>query len=36
MGWSYGNNEIISLKEAIDNFLLDKVSKSPAKIDEKN
>ena len=35
MGWSYGNNEIISLKEAIDNFTLDKVSKSPAKIDEK-
>ena len=35
MGWSYGNNEIISLKEAIDNFTLNKVSKSPAKIDEK-
>ena len=35
MGWSYGNNEIISIKEAIENFTLDKVSKSPAMIDEK-
>ena len=35
MGWSYGNNEIISLDEAIKNFSLDKISKSPAMIDEK-
>ena len=35
MGWSYGNNEIISLDEAIKNFSLDKISKSPARIDEK-
>jgi glutamyl-tRNA synthetase len=35
MGWSYGNNEIISLDEAIKNFSLDKISKSPAMVDEK-
>ncbi|MBD22396.1 MAG: glutamate--tRNA ligase [Alphaproteobacteria bacterium] len=35
MGWSYGNNEIISIDEAIKNFTLEKVSKSPAMIDEK-
>lgn len=35
MGWSYGNNEIISLDEAIKNFSLDKISKSPAMMDEK-
>ena len=35
MGWSYGNNEIISMREATKNFTLDKVSKSPAMIDEK-
>ena len=29
------NNEIISINEAIKNFTLDKVSKSPAMIDEK-
>ena len=36
MGWSYGNNEIISLDEAIKNFTLEKVSKSPAKMMKKN
>ena len=35
MGWSYGNNEIISLDEAIKNFSLDKISKSPAMIIDK-
>ena len=35
MGWSYGNNEIISIDDAIKNFTLEKVSKSPAKINEK-
>ena len=36
MGWSYENNEIISIREeATKNFTLDKVSKSPAMIDEK-
>ena len=36
MGWSYENNEIISIREATKNFTLDKVSKSPAMIDEKS
>ena len=36
MGWSYGNNEIISLDEAIKNFSFDKISKSPAMVDEKS
>ena len=35
MGWSYGNNEIISMKDAIKNFTIEKISKSPAMIDEK-
>lgn len=35
MGWSYGNNEIITLNEAIEHFTLDKVGKSPSMIDEK-
>ena len=35
MGWSYGNNEIFSIDEAIKNFTLEKVSRSPAMIDEK-
>ena len=35
MGWSYGNNEIISLNEAIKKFTLEKISKSPAMIDER-
>ena len=36
MGWSFGNKEIISIDDAIKNFTLEKVSKSPAKINEKN
>ena len=35
MGWSYGNNEIISINEAIKKFTLEKMSKSPAMIDER-
>ena len=35
MGWSFGNKEIISIDDAIKNFTLEKVSKSPAKINEK-
>ena len=35
MGWSYGNNEIISMKDTIKNFTIEKISKSPAMIDEK-
>ena len=35
MGWSYGNNEIITVNEAIKNFTLNKVGKSPSMIDEK-
>ncbi len=35
MGWSYGNNEIISINDAIKNFTLEKISKSPAMIDER-
>ena len=35
MGWSYGNNEIITINEAIKHFTLNKVGKSPSMIDEK-
>ncbi len=35
MGWSYGNNEIITVDEAIEHFTLCKVGKSPSMIDEK-
>ncbi len=35
MGWSYGNNEIITVNEAIEHFTLNKVGKSPSMIDEK-
>ena len=35
MGWSYGNNEIISINEAIKKFTIEKISKSPAMIDER-
>ena len=35
MGWSYGNNEIITVNEAIEHFTLSKVGKSPSMIDEK-
>ena len=35
MGWSYGNNEIITVNEAIKHFTLNKVGKSPSMIDEK-
>ena len=35
MGWSYGNNEIISINDAIKKFTLEKISKSPAMIDER-
>ena len=35
MGWSNRNNEIISISDAIKNFTLEKISKSPAMIDEK-
>jgi len=35
MGWSYGNNEIITIDEAIEHFTLGKVGKSPSMIDEK-
>ena len=35
MGWSYGNNEIITIDEAIEHFTLCKVGKSPSMIDKK-
>ena len=35
MGWSYGDKEIISLDDAIKNFKIDKIGKSPSKLDEK-
>ena len=36
LGWSYGDKEIISLDDAIKNFKIDKIGKSPSKLDEKN
>ena len=35
LGWSYGDKEIISLDDAIKNFKIDKIGKSPSKLDEK-
>ena len=35
LGWSYGDKEIISLNDAIKNFKIEKVGKSPSKLDEK-
>ena len=35
LGWSYGDKEIISLNDAIENFKIEKVGKSPSKFDEK-
>ncbi len=35
LGWSYGDKEIISLEDAIENFKIEKVGKSPSKLDEK-
>ena len=35
LGWSYGDKEIISINDAIENFKIEKVGKSPSKFDEK-
>ena len=35
LGWSYGDKEIISLDDAVKNFKIDKIGKSPSKLDEK-
>ena len=35
LGWSYGDKEIISLDDAIKNFKIEKIGKSPSKLDEK-
>ncbi len=35
LGWSHGDKEIISLKDAIKNFKIEKIGKSPSKLDEK-
>ncbi len=35
LGWSYGDKEIISLNDAIKNFKIEKIGKSPSKLDEK-
>ncbi len=35
LGWSYGDKEIISLDDAIKNFTIEKIGKSPSKLDEK-
>ncbi len=35
MGWSYGDKEIFSIKEAIKFFKIENLGKSPSKIDEK-
>ena len=35
LGWSYEDKEIISLDDAIKNFKIDKIGKSPSKLDEK-
>lgn len=35
LGWSYGDKEFFSLQEAIKFFSLNKLGKSPAKLDEK-
>ena len=35
LGWSYGDKEIISLDDAIKSFKIEKIGKSPSKLDEK-
>ena len=35
LGWSYGDKEIISLNDAINNFKIEKIGKSSSKLDEK-
>ena len=35
LGWSHGNKEIISLDDAIKSFKIEKIGKSPSKLDEK-
>ena len=35
LGWSHGDKEIISLDDAIKNFKIEKIGKSPSKLDEK-
>ena len=35
LGWSYGDKEIISLNDAIKNFKIENIGKSPSKLDEK-
>ncbi|MAI29503.1 MAG: glutamate--tRNA ligase [Rickettsiales bacterium] len=35
LGWAFGDKEIISIDEAIENFKIEKVGKSPSKLDEK-
>ena len=35
LGWSHGDKEIISLNDAIKNFKIEKIGKSPSKLDEK-
>ena len=35
LGWSYEDKEIISLDDAIKNFKIEKIRKSPSKLDEK-
>ena len=35
MGWSYGNNEIITFDQAIEHFTINKLGRSPSMIDEK-
>ena len=36
LGWSYGDKEIISVSEALENFKLDKIGKSSSMLDKKN
>ena len=35
LGWAFGDKEIISIDEAIENFKIEKVGKSPSKLDKK-
>ena len=35
LGWSHGDKEIISLNDAIKNFKIENIGKSPSKLDEK-
>ena len=36
LGWSYGDKEIISLNDTINNFKIEKIGKSSSKLDERN